>query len=413
MEYKQTEVGVVPETWDIKPLAGLLSAVVDNRGKTAPTSNAGIPLIATNCIKEHGLYPVKEKVRFINEETYATWFRSHPLPNDIILVNKGTPGQVCLVPDPVDFCIAQDMVAIRPDKKEIDWKFLFAYLRSDSFKKQVQGLNVGTTIPHLKKTVFSQVAIPVPPRKDQEVIGQIYYDLSNKIELNLRMSVTLEGIVRAIFKQWFIDFQFPGFNGEFVDDLPKGWRIGKVKELCKVNANILSPEDELEVIDYVEISEVSRGIVDKTSRFERGSEPSRARRKLSHGDVVLSTVRPDRGAYFLALHPGNNLIASTGFAVFSSTSVPFSFLFVWLTNRAQLRYYGAAADGGAYPAINPSVIMNMDIIIPPKEILDLFHISGEKLFERIEANLKEIKILTKLRERLLPKLMSGKLHILQ
>src|SRR2546421_1441823 len=129
MEFKQTEIGMIPAHWDIKPLSMLLSFIVDNRGRTAPTSDAGIPLIATNCIKEYGLYPVKEKVRFISQETYDTWFRSHPIPNDIILVNKGTPGQVCLAPNPVDFCIAQDMVAIRPNKDEIDWKFLFAYLR--------------------------------------------------------------------------------------------------------------------------------------------------------------------------------------------------------------------------------------------------------------------------------------------
>lgn len=73
------------------PLTDLLSFIVDNRGKTVPTAEVGIPLIATNCIKNDELYPVFERVRYITNETYDSWFRSHPKPGDIIFVNKGTP----------------------------------------------------------------------------------------------------------------------------------------------------------------------------------------------------------------------------------------------------------------------------------------------------------------------------------
>src|SRR5438105_2254376 len=91
----------------------LISAIVDNRGRTCPTAAAGTPLIATNCVKNDGLYPVYEKVRYVDDGTYAAWFRAHPEPGDILFVCKGSPGNVAMVPDPVDFCIAQDMVAVR------------------------------------------------------------------------------------------------------------------------------------------------------------------------------------------------------------------------------------------------------------------------------------------------------------
>jgi type I restriction enzyme S subunit len=97
------------------PFSELLSAVIDNRGKTCPTADSGIPLIATNCIRNELLYPTYDKVRFVSKETHRNWFRGHPLPGDIIFVNKATPGRVCLVPDPVDFCIAAYMVAVRAD----------------------------------------------------------------------------------------------------------------------------------------------------------------------------------------------------------------------------------------------------------------------------------------------------------
>ena len=112
------------------PLPLLLNFIVDNRGKTVPTADKGHILIATNCIRNDKLYPVYEKVRFISEETYQTFFRAHPLPGDIIFVCKGTPGRCALVPDPIDFSIAQDMVALRVNNEIVDNKYLLAVLRS-------------------------------------------------------------------------------------------------------------------------------------------------------------------------------------------------------------------------------------------------------------------------------------------
>ena len=97
-----------------KPLPDILSFIVDNRGKTVPTDPEGNHiLIATNCVRNESLYPSYEKIRILNEETYQNWFRAHPIPGDILFVCKGTPGRCCIVPDPIDFCIAQDMVALR------------------------------------------------------------------------------------------------------------------------------------------------------------------------------------------------------------------------------------------------------------------------------------------------------------
>src|SRR5690242_266243 len=111
------------------PFTELLTDIVDNRGRTCPTTESGFPLIATNCIKPDRLYPVFEKVRYVSQETYDSWFRAHPRPNDIIFVCKGSPGRVALTPDPVPFCIAQDMVAVRPDPEKIYPRYLFAVLR--------------------------------------------------------------------------------------------------------------------------------------------------------------------------------------------------------------------------------------------------------------------------------------------
>jgi type I restriction enzyme S subunit len=118
--------------YDRLSLADLAGKIVDNRGRTCPVGNEGMPLIATNCIKDELLYPSYDTTRFVSPETYASWFRGHPEPGDLVFVVKGSPGRVCLAPDPVDFCIAQDMVAIRADPRKVYPKFLFAILRASS-----------------------------------------------------------------------------------------------------------------------------------------------------------------------------------------------------------------------------------------------------------------------------------------
>lgn len=170
------------------PLPDVLSFVVDNRGKTVPTSDSGHVLIATNCVRNESLYPRYEKVRFLTDETYQTWFRAHPIPGDILFVCKGTPGRVCLVPDPIDFCIAQDMVALRANPNVINNLFLLAVLRSHSIQEQITNTSVGDVIPHFKKSYFDQILIPIPPMDIQQKIGKMYFDLSEKIVLNEKIN---------------------------------------------------------------------------------------------------------------------------------------------------------------------------------------------------------------------------------
>ena len=125
--------------WSEITLADSLEFVVDNRGKTVPVGESGISLIATNCVSNDNLYPEYINVRYVSQDTYQNWFRSHPKPHDILLTNKGSKnGAICLVPNPVDFCIAQDMVALRANADLIDPLYLFAALRSNLVQNQIK-----------------------------------------------------------------------------------------------------------------------------------------------------------------------------------------------------------------------------------------------------------------------------------
>ncbi|MCC7140225.1 MAG: restriction endonuclease subunit S [Planctomycetes bacterium] len=271
----------------------------------------------------------------------------------------------------------------------------------------------------------------LPPLPEQRAIASVLGSLDDKIDLNRRMNATLEATARAIFKAWFVDFEaLPVEAGRrepvaMVAEraapygVSRGVRKGsvdgasvRVDEVAEINARVLRADDPLESIEYIEISEVSRGEVGVVRQYRRGDEPSRARRVLRDGDTVLSTVRPDRGAHFYCVRPAPNLIASTGFAVVSPRTVPSSFLYAALTAPEVGEYLGQIADGGAYPAVRPEKIGELSVPMPnDPAALGAYHAIAGPLFERADANRRESRTLAALRDTLLPKLLSGEVRV--
>jgi len=413
------------------PFSELISVVIDNRGKTCPTTDSGIPLIATNCIRNELLYPTYDKVRFVSKEIYSTWFRGHPLPGDIIFVNKATPGRVCLVPDPVDFCIAQDMVAVRADPKRVYPKFLFAVLRSSVVQEKIGQMHVGTLIPHFKKGDFDKLLLPIPGRKAQEFIGDAYFALSAKIDLNRRMCQTLEEMARALFKSWFVDFdpvrakmegRDPGLPKEIADlfpsrlvdselgPIPEGWRRGTADCVSELNPESWSAKSRPSVVRYVDLAAAKWGQLDEAQALSGKAIPSRAQRILRVGDSIVGTVRPGNGSYGLISDGG--LTGSTGFAVLRPRK-PYCRTYVYFTATSQpnIERLSRLADGGAYPAVRPDVVAATPCVIPPEELLSRLEDSAGALLDRAAHSERESRTLAALRDTLLPRLISGELRV--
>jgi type I restriction enzyme S subunit len=374
---------------------------------------------------------------FVTKEKDATLRKGKLQRYDVILTTRGTVGNVAIFDDSVDFehvRINSGMVLLRADQLRLWPKFLYQFVRSQLFKEQVLALTTGSAQPQLPIRDIRRVKIPLPPLPEQKRIAHILGTLDDKIELNRRMNKTLEEMARALFKSWFIDFDpvrakldglqpigldaattalFPEHfaHGDH-DMLPIGWRHVTIEEVCAINAWTLGKNDDLAMLEYVEISEVSRGNIANIATYLRGDEPSRARRRLRHGDTVLSTVRPDRGSYFLALNPPENRVASTGFAVLTPTKVPWSFLHAALTLSEVSDHLGQMADGGAYPAVRPEIIGSMPVALPNEpKILEAYHRTCAPLFQQAENNRTQSRNLAALRDTMLTKLLSGEVII--
>ncbi len=412
------------------PFSELLSVVIDNRGKTCPTADAGIPLIATNCIRNELLYPTYDKVRFVSKETYSNWFRGHPLPGDIIFVNKATPGRVCLVPDPVDFCIAQDMVAVRANPKRVYPNYLFAVLRSPAVQEKIGQMHVGTLIPHFKKGDFDKLLLPIPEPEAQEFIGDTYFELSAKIDANRRMNATLEAMARALFQSWFVDFDpvrakldgrppagldeptaalFPAqFQASEVGEIPQGWSVSTVGEISEVVCGKTPPTAVAayygDDIPFVTIPDM-HGKVFSTSTARKLSVAganSQPKKTLSSGSICVSCIAT----------PGLVVITSeksqTNQQINSITpDRTETYFWYWVMKGLGAQISARGSGGSVLSNLNKSGFEAMKILKPPVTIVRTYHSITAPLFQTILANARESRTLATLRDTLLPKLLSG------
>ena len=421
----------MPGDWKTLQLEDCMAAIIDYRGKSPDKTTFGVPLVTAKIVKGGRIEKPEE---FIAEADFDEWMRrGMPMPGDIVMTTEAPLGEVAQL-DGRKVALAQRVITLRGKPDVLDNTFLKFLLQSNPVQEELRSRGTGTTVVGIRQSELRKVSLTLPPLAEQKAIAAVLGALDDKIELNRRMNATLEAMARALFQSWFVDFDpvrakldgrvpsgideatvalFPEHfaHGEH-DMLPVGWRHAAIEEVCAINASTLGKNDDLELLEYVEISEVTRGNIAKIATYARGEEPSRARRRLRHGDTVLSTVRPDRGSYFLALNPPGNRVASTGFVVLTPTRVPWSFIHAAMTQPEISDHLGQMADGGAYPAVRPEIIGSVKIAAPNEpKILEAFHRSCAPLFEQAEANRTQSRTLAILRDTLLPALLSGKLQV--
>ena len=386
---------------EYKPFNKLVKKIIDNRGKTCPVVRSGFPLIATNCILNRNLYPIFENIRFVSQETYETWFRGHPEPGDMIFVLKGTPGRVNWVPDQVNFCIAQDMVAIRANEQEVYPKYLFAALRSSIIQQEIENLHVGTLIPHFKKSDFDKLFIPCPSYKMQTYIGDTYFYFSQKIDLLQRQNATLEAMAETLFRQWFIEEEEK--NADYLT----------ISDVAKINKKSINSESLFKSIEYLDTGSIISGTITNLQSMTISDAPSRARRLVEHNDIIYSLVRPNQLHYGILKYPPQNMVVSTGFCVITCDKIDPHFIYLFLTSKDMTEYLHSVAEGStsAYPSLLPSDIAKLEFRKPSVKKLTFFSKYAKEIWGKIYANQQQIRTLEKLRDTLLPKLMSGDVRV--
>jgi type I restriction enzyme S subunit len=330
----------------------------------------------------------------------------------ILLGINGTIGNVALFNN--EKCIlGKSACYINVDTK-FDKQFIKYILLSDGFQNYIKTNATGTTIKNVGLKLIREYEAVIPlDIQEQQQIASILSSLDNKIELNLQMNQTLETMAQAIFREWFVNFNFPGFDGELLDGLPKGWNVGSILEIATLLSGGTPKTDVAEywngTINWIsakDITSSNKKFIIETEKTitELGIQKSAAK-ILPKFTTIISA----RGTV------GNYCILSKEMAISQSNyglKSKFDFdYFLFLMIETMIMMMKAFSYGTVFDTITTKTFQEMEVTIPTNKVIEEFEKVITPLYEKILTNQFQIQSLTQIRDSLLPKLMTGKIEI--
>src|SRR5690606_21292656 len=289
--------------------------------------------------------------------------------------------------------------------------------------------------PYVSLTSQRGLSVLLPPLSEQRAVAHILGTLDDKIELNRRMSETLEAMARALFKSWFVDFDpvrakaegrdtglpkhiadlFPGsFEESALGEIPKGWQVGPILDHARLMSGGTPKTDRSEYwngsIAWASAKDVSQSpgtflVATERTITARGLDGSATQMIPAFCSVVVA-----RGATTgrMVLFGRDMAMNQTCYALASTTETPFA---LYCRLRAEIDALVHAAHGSVFDTITTSTFTSSRIVLPPKTLLRAFEERAAPLFLRVLESTRETRTVAAVRDTLLPKLISGELRI--
>jgi len=434
-KFKETEIDELPEDWDVKTISEVCNISLGGTPKTEIEEfwNGKIKWASARDVANCKSRYVTLTERTITEKGVENSnAKIHP-KNTIIITSRGTVGAIALLPEPMAF--NQTCYGLQ-SKKEHDVMYVY-YVLKDSINR-LKSLSYGTVFETITIKTFNEIKIPLPPLPEQRAIAKILSDLDAKIELNHEMNKTLEAIGQAIFKHWFIDFEFPNeegkpykssggemvYNEELGKEIPKGWKVGKIQDVASNKKNAIVdgpfgtqmkikeyqnkgiPVIEMEYLEGYPFYKPFKNFISE-KKFEEVK-----RSCVKKGDIVISkTGTLGLLGIMTDIYDEAVLVSRLAKISIDENKIGRYYLFLFLKLLYKEKYWDQISSGSTMPIINLGHIKSKEIIIPDKETLDKFETILETLYNSIFEHLLESQTLSAIRDSLLPKLMSGKIRV--
>jgi len=384
-------------------------------------SNNGIPVIRAQNILTSGLS--FNDIAYVDEETFKRVRpECKPLINDILYTNIGSQfGTACKVNTDFPFLIAWNVLRLQPNSLILP-EFLIYTLNNPIVKTKIQSLNSSSTMPFVSGKEMGNVELKVPNIEVQNKIASTLSALDEKIANNSKTNQTLEAIARTLFKEWFVNFNYPNADGgrkhSELGEIPSNWKIDGIGAISYVqNGYAFKSNDfkELGEVGIIKIKNINENVVE-----------------IENTDFVDISVIDKLDTKF-KIESGSLLIAMTGAGVGKIGLVPLTEKYLWLNQRVGMfkekitygnlfMYLLLSSDtyqtsiqnsalGSAQPNISASAIESIRAIIPTAELIEAFGRTVNPMFEKILDNLAENETLKTTRDSLLPKFMSGEIDV--
>lgn len=396
---------------------------------------AGVPVIRG---QNMGGRWVSGEFAFVTEDKAQSLEANLARPGDIVFTQRGTLGQVSLVPDrPFDrYLVSQSQMKLTVNRDLADPMFFYYLFTSVEQREYVRQHAIQTGVPHTNLGILRATPVSLPPLSAQRAIARILGTLDHKIELNRRMSETLEAMARALFKSWFVDFEpvraklegrDPGLPQPLADlfparlveselgEIPEGWEVKPIGDLAEVVGGSTPKTEHAEYweggthhwVTPKDLSGLSMPVLLDTERKITDSGLAHISSGLLPAGTVLLSSRAPIGYLGIAEVP---VAINQGFIAMKPRQ--------GISNLFLLRWASAAhdqivshANGSTFLEISKSNFRSIPTVAPDGRVLAAFDRLSQPMFRKVVEHERETRSLAALRDTLLPRLISGERRV--
>ncbi len=425
-KFKQTEIGTIPEDWRVEKLKEICIKITDGSHFSPKTKPVGKLIATVKDMEDYGFN--YSTCRIISESDFKNLVKQDckPLKDDILIAKDGSYLKHVFVSNGKDEIVILSSIAIlRPNQNKIYPSFL-KYLFTDSrTKERVSGNYVsGAVIPRIVLRDFEKIDLPIPDLPEQQAIARILSSLDSKIELNNKMNKILEAIGQTIFKRWFINFEFPNekgksyksSDGKMVESelgmIPEGWKISKIGNELKTvlggTPDRTKPEYWNGSINWINSGEVNEfRIISPSERITKEGLDKSATKILPKHTTVLAITGATLGQ--VSRLEIDTCANQSVIGIIENEKIPSEFIYLLIKN--EIEHMISHQTGGAQQHINKNNVDNYEFLLPSTDLLKEYKKLSNPIFNQIAKNCFENQNLAKIRDSLLPKLMSGEIRV--
>lgn len=410
--YKQTEVGLIPEDWEVREL-GEASSYINGRGfKPYEWSKQGLPIIRIQNLNGsdqfnyfNGTYNEKILVR----------------QNDLLFAWSGSRGTSF---GPYFWKMMKGLLNYHTWKvivHENNNKLFLFYTLKKLTKEIEDDAHGASALVHMQKQYITSYKFPLPPLHEQKAIARVLSDTDALIEsldalINKKKAIK-QGAMQELLtgKRRLPGFtKSQGYKQTEVGVIPEDWDVRKINDICEINSENLSTNTNPNFeFNYIALEDVSQGKLNGYMRMLFRDSPIRARRVIGNDDVLFGTVRPNLKSHVLFNNENLNFVCSTGFTVLRPTIFCVSkYLFNYVLSDHLSVQVNKIIAGSNYPAVSSSQVSNFLIPLPPlpeqkaiAQVLSDMDADIEEL-EQKRDKYKQIK------QGMMEKLLTGKVRLL-
>jgi len=424
-------MNILPEGWSEVSLGDAAKIIDGDRGKNYPNgqdfSSDGYCLFLNTKNTPSTNFSFSEKM-FITDEKDSLLRKGKLERGDFVLTTRGTIGNYAYFSEDVPYDnirINSGMVILRTT---VEKGFFYYYLGSNLFKHQVLSLQSGSAQPQLPIKDLKTFVVNLPHLPEQKAIADMLSSFDEKIELLREQNKTLETLAQTIFKEWFVNFNYPDATGEMVDselgEIPKGWRVYELAELVDmVNGYSYKGKELVESSDeaLVTLKSFNRNGGFQTRGFKPFSGTPKPQQEVLIGDLVVAHTDLTQDAEVLG-NPAfvfedggfNKMFITMDLVKVNSKvkDIENAFLYYVMKDRRFKGHCVGYSNGTTVLHLSKKAIPEYTIAMPENlELAKEFSDMAYSMTRKISNNIKQIQTLSKSRDTLLPKLMSGQVRV--